>query len=364
MIALFSEMKALASAKNGTSFKAAQGFKSRLFNVALPLAFVALTACQSTPKCGNEMRGAFDIGSGSTKVKVVEVNTCENEVLRNVYESDEKVDYRDDLYKSKNEQFSKEIQKEGTEKLLALKAKAEQAGAQKFTGIATAAFRKAKNGETFASQLAKAAKFPVSVITQDREALLGAQAAKTKLKLTSNILVWDIGGGSQQMTSLDANAESSIYYGDLASVNFKNLVIEKIQKKNINKVFSPNPMTKAQVQTALKIAEDSAKNSVPEDIQTLLKNNPDLPVVGIGGVLTKSLPRQLKAQAITSALLDQAIERRRKLTDKQLNDPYAATEVTNLILVKGYMQALGIKSVQAMDVGLADGLWFEPGIWN
>lgn len=340
-------------------------FKNHPLKATLPIAVAAiLSACQSTPKCGPEMRGAFDIGSGATKVKVVEINTCENEVLRHVYESDEKVDYRDDLDKSENQNFSTAIQKQGTEKLLLLKTKAEQAGAQKFTGIATAAFRKAKNGTEFAKQLSKTADFPISIVSQDREALLGAQAAKTKLKLTSNILVWDIGGGSQQMTSLDANAESSIYYGDLASVNFKNLVIEKIQNRNINKVFSPNPMTKSQVQQALKVVEEIAKASVPEPIQELLKNNPDLPVIGIGGVLTKSLPRQLKAQTITGAMLDQAIERRRKLNDKQINDPYAATEITNLILVKGYMQALGIKSFQAMNVGLADGLWFEPGIWN
>lgn len=338
--------------------------KSVSLKATAPLLFAfALTACQTTPKCGPEMRGAFDIGSGSTKVKVVEVNTCAQAVTRQVFEDQAKVDYRDSLDKSNDKKFSPQIRKTGLDTILNLKASATKAGAQKFTGVATAAFRHAKNGEEFADEIAKTAQFPVDVISQDREALLGAQAAKQKLQVDSNILVWDIGGGSQQMTSLDDQSQSSIYYGDLASVSFKNRVIDEIQKKNVKKTSSPNPMTKTQVEKAVLMAAEKAKSSVPESIQSLLKANPKMVVVGIGGVLAKSLPRQIGAQTITLQSIDQAIEKRHKMTDKQLNDPYAATEITNLILVKGFMQALGIASFQAMDVGLVDGLWFDSEAW-
>lgn len=338
--------------------------KSASLKAAAPfLLALVLTACQTTPKCGQEMRGAFDIGSGSTKVKVVEVNTCVQAVTRHIFEDQVKVDYRDSLDKSSDKTFSPQIRKTGIQAILNLKASATKAGAQKFSGVATAAFRHAKNGEEFADEIAKTAQFPVTVISQDREALLGAKAAREKLKVETNILVWDIGGGSQQMTSLDENSQSSIYYGDLASVSFKNLVIAEIQKKNVKKVVSPNPMTKAHVEKAVQLAIEKAKNSVPESIQSLLKANPNMVVVGIGGVLAKSLPRQLNAQTITVPAIDQAIEKRHTLTDRQLNDPYAATEITNLILVKGFMQSLGIRSFQAMDVGLVDGLWFDSEAW-
>ena len=309
---------------------------------------LTVVSCQTSPNCGTEVRGAFDIGSGSTKVKVVEVNTCAKVITRQLFEDQAKVDYRDSLEKTSDKNLSPQIQKTGLEKILALKTAATKAGGQKFTGVATAAFRQAKNGKKFAEEISKTANFPVEVISQDREALLGAQAARTKLQVNSNILVWDIGGGSQQMTFLDENSQSSIYYGDLASVSFKNKVIQDIQKKNIKRVTSPNPMSEAQINRALELAKESASASVPESIRSKIKANPNLLVVGIGGVLAKSLTRQTGAQTITREMIDQAIQKRHKMTDQQINDPYAATEITNLILVSGFMQSLEINKFQVM----------------
>lgn len=321
--------------------------------------------CQTIPKCGSEMRAAFDVGSGSTKLKVVELNMCAQTVTRVVLEDQVKVDYRDALEKNANGEFPESIQSEGLAALTKLKGEAEAQGAHKFTGVATAAFRQAKNAEDFTKQIHDKLGVTLRIISQSNEALLGFQAARAQVKaVTQDVVVWDIGGGSMQMTSVDDTVKPVVYFGNLASVSFKNQVIAKVQKKNIAKVDSPNPLKKNQVAPAMLIAEKEALATVPASIQKKLAE-PESIVVGIGGVLTKSVPRQMVAGSkLTYDTIKAALDIRAGMTDKEINGEYAATEVTNLALVAGFMKALKIKSYQPAEVSLVDALWFDTDVWQ
>ena len=323
-----------------------------------------LVSCQSTPKCGPEVRAAFDVGSGSTKIKVVDFNTCTQEVTQTLLEDQIKVDYRDALEKNPSGDFPESVKIDGLAALEKLKGEAHAKGAKKFTGIATAAFRQAKNAAEFVKVIREKLSIPVRIINQSDEALLGFQAAREKAKAASqNLVVWDIGGGSMQMVSLDDTLKPTVYYGNLASVSFKNQVISKIQKKDPTKVSSPNPLKKNHVKPAVALAENEAKNTVPVTIQKKFAVAETV-VVGIGGVLARSLPSQLPAGSLmTSENIKSALDRRANMTDSQLNNPYAATEVTNLALVFGFMKALSIKNYQPVEVSLVDALWAAPLVW-
>jgi exopolyphosphatase/guanosine-5'-triphosphate,3'-diphosphate pyrophosphatase len=329
------------------------------------LSFVVLSACQTTPKCGPEIRAAFDVGSGSTKIKVVEINTCSQELTQVVLEDQVKVDYRDALEKDMSLEFSEKIQQEGLVALEKLKGEAQAKGARKFVGIATAAFRQAKNTESFVKLIREKLGISLRVISQSDEALLGFQAARERVKVrSSDLVVWDIGGGSQQMISVDESVKPTIYYGKLASVSFKNQVIGKIQKRDALKVESPNPIKKSQLKNMVELAETEAKSTVPVELQKKLSTQPGVVVVGIGGVLAKSVPRQLAAGSpLNQNIIKAALDIRSGMTDQQINDPYSATEITNLALVYGFMKALGIKSYQSAEVSLVDALWFDAGVW-
>lgn len=329
------------------------------------LSSFALLSCQTAPKCGPEARAAFDVGSGSTKMKVVEFNTCTQEVTKALLEDQIKVDYRDALEKNPSGEFPALIQTQGLAALEKLKGEAQAQGAKKFTGIATAAFRQANNADVLVNLIREKLGIPVRIISQSEEALLGFQAARAKAKAASqDLVVWDIGGGSQQMVSLDDTLKPTVYYGNLASVSFKNQVIAKVQKKDPTKVESPNPLKKNQVKTAVTLAEAEAKTTVPEKIQKKF-TAAETVVIGIGGVLAKSLPRQMSAnESITQENVKVVLDRRTNMTDSQISDPYAATEVTNLALVYGFMKALGIKSYQPAEVSLMDALWADPLVWQ
>lgn len=335
----------------------------RLLRIITPLVFSILAACQSTPKCGPDIRAAFDIGSGSTKMKVAEINTCDQTISKVLLDEQVKIDYRDALEKNPEGLFPEKVQKEGLTALEAMKMKARTKGARSFTGIATAAFRQAKNGEAFAKDIRTKVGIPVRVISQNEEAMLGFNAVVVKEHANpADIVVWDIGGGSQQMMALDEKSEPVIYYGTMASVSLKNHVIAKIQKKDVNKVDSPNPLKKSDVKKALTFIDNEAKNSVPENLRTKLSK---AKVFGIGGVLAKSIPRQVgEGRELSQTNIQAALEKRTGMTDAQINDPYSATEVTNLILVYGFMKNLGFSNYSKTDVNLVDGLWLSEGIWQ
>ncbi len=331
----------------------------------LLLISLSLVSCQTTPKCGPEIRAAFDVGSGATKMKVVEFNTCTQDVTQTVLEDQVKVDYRDALEKNEAGEFSESVQTEGLVALEKLKSEAQAKGTKRFTGIATAAFRQAKNADSFVKVIREKLSIPLKVISQSEEAFLGFQVAREKVKVPiGDLVVWDIGGGSMQMTSVDEALKPTVYYGNLASVSFKNQVIAKVQKMNPDKVTSPNPLKKKNVKPSVALAEVEATATVPANIKRKFAN-PETVVVGIGGVLAKSLPRQIiAASAMTQETIQAALEIRANMTDVQINDPYAATEVTNLALVFGFMKALGMRSYQPAEVSLVDALWSDPLVWH
>jgi exopolyphosphatase/guanosine-5'-triphosphate,3'-diphosphate pyrophosphatase len=336
-------------------------------NLILVLLIAAfLPACQThVPECGTEVRAAFDVGSGSTKMKVAELNTCTNTIQKVLLEEQAKIDYRESIEKSSDETISGATTEAGIKALNSLKEKAQKSGAQKFSGVATAAFRQAKNGEQVVRDIREATGIPLRVISQNLEALIGFQAASFKTKKDpAQIIAWDIGGGSQQIVTLNDEKQASIYLGQLASVSFKNRVIQEVKKKNPKKITSPNPLTKNQISIAAKIAEKEAVATVPADIQKRLGQK-DLSVIGIGGVLGKSVQRQLAGAAkITPELIQATLNQKAGVTDGKNKDPYAATDITNLILVYGFMQGLKIKSYQPVDVNLIDGLWFQQEFWT
>ncbi len=325
------------------------------------------TACQSTPTvtCGPEIRAAFDVGSGSTKMKVTEFNTCTQSVTKVLLEDQRRVNYQDSLQSSPDQSFSQEVQTQGLSALKSLKEKALAQNAKRFSGVATAAFRKAKNANTYVEFVRKDLQIPIHIISQEQEALLGFKgAAVLSLVPAEKLLLWDIGGGSQQMVALNEQKEPQIYYGDLASVSFKNYIISTLQKKNIQRVKTPNPLGKSTTQKAQKYAEEIARTAVPAFIQNKIQE-PGTQVVGIGGVLARSIFDQVSpTEVIEPSDILKSLRKRQHLRDTQIGGDFPQTEISNLALVFSYMNALKMKNYRPVQASLIDGLWYDSSYWE
>tara|TARA_B100000925_G_scaffold289031_1_gene271095 strand:+ start:1421 stop:2410 length:990 start_codon:yes stop_codon:yes gene_type:complete len=302
------------------------------------------------------IRGVFDIGSGSTKMKVFKWDECQDNLIEELKScaDHKKVAYKEDL---KNSQELKEVTIEfGIKKLNELKKKAISCGATQFSGAATSAFRQAKNGEVAANHIANKTGVRVQIVSQELEAKLGVIGAKLKANIKNkNICIWDIGGSSMQITC-EEGEKTKMYLGHLASVPFKNEVL----KLKSSKSLSPNPIGKdllPLISQVLKSEADEIKTSLGD----LLSKNV---VIGIGGVHYYAVSKSVGKKTYTSDDLSPWVLKSILLDDKSLGGgDFVDTLVTNVILVEGLMNELKIKNVTAFKVNLADGVLASPSFW-
>lgn len=301
-------------------------------------------------------QGALDIGSGSTKAVVAVVDVCKKLITEVISEESLAVPFAEALEKSDSANIPDKFLKEQLPRYRELVARMRRQGATVILSFGTAVFRKAGNGADILKKISEVTGGPVELITQDEEARLGywAAVAKRPLKKNENVIVWDIGGGSMQMIHRASGKDGGfeIYRGDLASVNFKNRVLVEIQKKDPKQVTSPNPL-RSGWKKAVEMSAEHARKNTSADIR---KQAPDVTWLGIGGVLYNSVREQIGTESIYAvADLEKTLQRKSQMSDDEIGGEYAATDVTNLALVTGYMQNLKIKKVEAVRASLAQG---------
>lgn len=329
-------------------------------NITLLTLLLFLSSCSTfTTKPCVINRAAFDIGSGTTKMTIAKVNRCQNKIVEILFEDQSSVPYKQSLYDNKNS-FSKDVVSNGIKELIELKATAVDLGAVEFSALATEAFRTAKNGKETIEKLEDEAEVNIRVINQELEARYGYLGAKIKnnFKDDSNVVVWDIGGGSMQMSYVD-DGEFHHYLGKLASVTFKEKVLEKYYRPNTK---SPNPLGRSNSKKSLGLSRFFAHGNVPQDVKDYISK---ARVFGIGGVHYYSIRKQAlkKGHIYNQPQLRMALKKRSKLSDRKIGGKYASTDVTNIALVLGYMEALAIRKVETLKVNMSHGLFLDKESW-
>jgi exopolyphosphatase/guanosine-5'-triphosphate,3'-diphosphate pyrophosphatase len=308
----------------------------------------------SATKC-QEVRGAMDVGSGSTKIKIALVDTCETKILKVLAEDQIAIAFKENI--DANSNLNSKFIREASEKIISLADHAVRNGVSPndLAVVATQAAREAKNIDELKASLASKS-IIITVISQQEEAELGHQAAAIASQLKrSEFTTFDIGGGSFQL--VNESGAVKMLGGHLASVSFKNHVLTKIQNRTVEQ--SPNPIGKRHASSAIQYAADYASRLAVAAKGFEIKKN----VVGIGGVFGSSIKNQLKlapSVPVTTMALENEIPKLIKRTPKELSGPYADTESTNALLVLGLMKGLGIKEVFVFKANLTDGVLVTP----
>lgn len=338
--------------------------KNRFILCVLVVTTTVLVSCQATVENGQrncrQVVGAFDIGSGSTKYKVAEVDFCKNTIHKVLFADDISVGYKADLGRGQNGAFSKSIISQGLAAVGQLIQKGEPFQPTKVTGVATSAFRKATNGDQVAVKISTAYRFPVKIISQQEEAQLGYWAAKPhQRKPSSKLVVWDIGGGSMQVMTYEKGSFVT-YLGNVASVETRDWLIQSVLKKDPEKVSSPNPIGQAGVEAIANKVKGEARR-FPKALKKYLKD-PSSEVIGIGGVHYYSISGQLQSKEKPYSLssMEKVLNIKKSWADSQLGGDYASTDVVNLAIVSSFMRELKIKEVLAVQANIADGLFLSP----
>ncbi len=347
--------------------------------------------CSSQPKTITDpclkRRGAIDIGSGATKAFAAVVDVCSKprRIVEKLFDEKVKISFGEALEQNTEGNIPADVITDASAKIATLVESMNARNLESIETVATAAIRKSKNRDDVAGQISSAmnerligktklGNLQVRVLSQIEEAQVGARSALANLPASAAtsengpLVVWDIGGGSMQMTALDSN---ELFTSELASVTFKNQVIREIQKKDPSVLKSPNPLKKdSKKATAL------ARSHATKNLGTFLKLHSTKPRwVGIGGVLALSVQKQVDREVLaprpktdlmvqnvsqfTQTDLAKTLDARATRTDEEIESEYRETEITNLALVLGYMQALKIEKIETVEASLVQGLLIQ-----
>lgn len=316
-------------------------------------------------------RCAFDIGSGGIRMQVADVDLDEHKIVHELFAERVKVGLRKDLTKSQDSNFSKEIQEETIKVLSDLKNKAAPFNPESYAAVATEAFRIAKNANELVKRIFDETGINVTIIPQKDEGILGFFTAATIAQVNpENIITWETGGGSFQITT-KCGDEFSVYEGQLAAVPMKDILVE-LQGKDVVHTVSPNPISQKMVDLALK----RVKEMLPKPPLCLKEKLRNLSTIIIVTGANPFWPNPLDKYSISMVL--QRLKDRLNLTDEELTEKdlmncppdeqqrLAPYTVSNLILAYGIMDMIGIKEVQYVEVsnGNTTGILLSEKYWK
>lgn len=347
-----------------THYLLSNKMKKLILSFALLASFSSFSMMSADPSSSTTIRAAIDIGSGATKLCVAEVDLASHKIVKILKTQNFTVPYQEQLANDKSGNFNSQVMQQGIDALKQAKIVAKKHGAENVIAVATAAFRKAHNADDYIAEIKQTTNIDVNVIDQNLEGELAFQAVVSEYGIDpSKLVVWDIGGGSYQLTTLNEKGKFDIYRGLDASVPFKNFVIEKVKKLNPKVVSTPNPHTTEELLKAQLHAVRLTKDVDQRFKEKIL--NPSTQIVGVGCILGMQIPKMINDETAT---LDQMIGSVANLVGKNDEDvgggDFANVYVTNSILVLGFMEGLNIKKIDLADINPAYGAFFHTPFWQ
>lgn len=340
--------------------------------------------------CEPRLRAVFDVGSGTIKMNLSEVEVCAREVrLRRLLDDQASAPSGLEAGKHKTGELSDASMSETLQAVRMLKRaaftmakrKAPQYGSIDFAAAGTHAVRTAKNAAAFARKM-EAAGVPLMTLSQDEEARLGFEGAKTRkedLCKEDPPLVWDVGSGSMQWT-WDESRKTKPLGVDLGAEGFKMRLIQELGLPGRSPDGcsvpepTPNPLQEKNVDKARHFARHEAAKRMRPLQQKLALRPGKTCVIGIGGVHTKAVEAQItrhwdKIAACacgTKPACSHTVHRftRQEVEclehylssktdcDPEIKGPYSTTSVSNLFLIDGFMRHLGIEEIHTANVNM------------
>ncbi len=338
------------------------GLRSNHWPALLAAMLLGLTGCApgaahaDLTECGEEIVAAFDIGSGTTRMRVARYEPCADGTPQTLARAEVPLPYAADLAASGSGEFSLELVQSAGAIMAELREQAESFGAEVLIGVATEAFRRADNGAALLEDWADQLGLEARVIDQHSEGRLAYALVRSEQPDDQARLVWDIGAGSLQLVWRDAEDGGFQHFNsDLASVTLRNAALAALGRPE--GASSPNPVAPEEVPALVELIETWVGADWPGTLGQLLGDEAQL--VGVGGVHGASVAGQVGVPAgsvIRREQISEALSRQLGRDDAGIGGQYADTDVTNLILVHTLLGLLDVDEYQATRGDLAEAL--------
>lgn len=290
-------------------------------------------------------RAVFDFGSGSIRIHVADVDTQNTQAVHTLYTDSVRVFLSEDLAKQNNKKFSEEIQKVAIDTAKMFKEKALDLNTTQFYGIATEAYRSALNGEELVRRYHAELSIPVNIVSKEEEGKFSFLTLAMQSKVDPNQMIcWDIGGGSIQVTYLNQEGELRIYHAPYGRLSTKNALLTHVKNNDHKKEASfLNPVSLTEWKSYLEFMY-SALPSAPQDLLDKIKD-PNVQIIGVAG----HPPELAHLGMYQIKHLIEVRDRYLNKSDEEITQdlPFfsAPHAVSDLILVHAIMEKLGIDKI-------------------
>jgi exopolyphosphatase/guanosine-5'-triphosphate,3'-diphosphate pyrophosphatase len=361
--------------------------------IFLLVSFVPLSFALPKPSsssCTKQYRGIVDLGSGLIKMDLAQVDVCadhNNKIqektwihMTHTVRTAEHFDYA-------KGQIDRLFLPLLIKDLKSLKASVEKAFFKKnglkskedirWSGIATAIYRKDINGEKLIEEINHKTGLNIRIISQEEEGALSFNAVISE-KETKNLpqnavlMVWDLGGASTQISWEHASSQDlHLFKTNLGTSTFKKelgLYLKRGHGMTLHPILKKGEDYESFLK---KVTEEFIHNHPSIDKLKFedLKNTKPSYVIGVGGFHELSICPKLchkedksPQKYYTKADLKLALKQLLYMTDQEITSRYPFDKkiydviVSDILLSFIYMEALGFERVHIKRVSLGKSL--------
>lgn len=306
------------------------------------------------------VRAAFDLGSGSIRMQVAEVDPEKGEVVKVLFSDARSTPVAKEVVTNGSGLISATLQHEILTQLLDMKAHAVPFGPVCFAGVATEAYRLAANGKEIIQELSQKSGIHLELITQEEEALYGFMTGVAAIKSNpEQTVVWDIGGGSFQLAFIQ-EGKLIVYGAPFGRFTTQKFILEKLKGQDYVIGNSPNPLNEEEFNEFLYVIEAALPSPSPSLLETIKKKGEKVVRVG-------NSPMALRdRQSYSIKDLKSMISSYSGRTDKEIPGPMPDVAVSDLFLEYAIMKKLNIQEVtRARAVaGNTTGILLSEPLWK
>lgn len=306
------------------------------------------------------VRAAFDLGSGSIRMQVAEVDLEKEEIVKVLFSDARSTLIAKEVVMNGSGLISDTLQHEILTQLLDMKAHAVPFGPICFAGVATEAYRLAANGKEVIEDLSQKSGIHLELITQEEEAMYGFMTGVAAIKSNPELtVVWDIGVGSFQLSFIH-EGKLMAYGAPFGRFTTQKLIIEKLRGRDYATGSSPNPLNEEEFNQFFQVIEEVLPSPSPSLLEVIKKKGEKVVRVG-------NSPMALRdRQSYSIKDLQSIISSYSGRADKEIPGPMPDVAVSDLFLEYAVMKKLGIQEVtRARAVaGNTTGILLTESIWK
>jgi len=336
--------------------------------------------CNNNIKIPLEYRYVFDIGSGGTKSKLVLVDAINGKIFKTLNEVSVPMPYQECISQSEDgKTLTKECMQKGLQSIMEIVSHygVNDLGSINNAGIATAWARNAKNIDEYLELLSEYG-LNIRVISQQEEGEIGYKSAHNQHKhIPCNLeermaVIWDIGGGSFQLSAQNDDGTIYVHKGPFGSSNFNKEVKDYIKQKynddNEHTLFDKKEIKAAREFAKLKISDEIAAD---ETLAGLMKDK-CVDLVAIGQFMNLGIKPSVKTSGyISKERIDEAIKagENKHFSEAQnvfpsRDEKFIGVVQTDLILTEAIMNGLSKEEFVVINAKSVDFVATDHSFWG